>query len=301
MRNARRRLAFVCPGQGGQWGGMALALAASEPVFAAALERLDRALRASTEWSLIEQLERAGGPEAHPLEDIDVVQPILAALSLAYADLFRAYGVEADAVVGRAQHGRRARGRGAGAIGAEDALRIVALRSRLMRKERGKGAMALVDAPAAEVEARLNVETVSIAAVNSPRACVISGDVADVTALVDTFQRDGIFARLVKVDVASHSPQMTAAAGALQRSLAGLVPGQRIVQVRFSAVWTECGRRGARPVVLGAQFARTRAFRRRDAVPHRGWRQRVRRAGSAPRARAIDRTDCARLRPQRHG
>jgi acyl transferase domain-containing protein len=217
------KLAFVCPGQGGQWGGMALALAVAEPAFSAALERLDRALRVSVEWSLVEQLETAARHEALMLDSIDLVQPTLAALSLAYAELFRAYGVQADAVVGHSM-GEAPAAALAGALSAEDALRIVALRSRLMRKERGKGAMALVDAPAAEVEARLSIATVSIAAVNSPRACIISGGVADVTRLVEDFEREGVFARLVKVDVASHSAQMTAAAGALQRALAGLEP-----------------------------------------------------------------------------
>ena len=220
-------VAAVCPGQGGQWVGMARELMISAPAFRAIIERADEIIRAETNWSLLEQIELDEGLLGYLGARIDVVQPILAAISLAYAEALRAHGVNFDAVIGHSM-GEAAAAHLAGAITLDDALRIVCRRSRLMLAKSGQGAMALVDLPRAEAgEALLGLEErVSIAAANSPRACVISGDKAVVEDLVESFQARGVFSRLVAVDVASHSPQMQEPARALEAELSNLVPQQ---------------------------------------------------------------------------
>ena len=56
---------------------------------------------------------------------------------------------------------------------------------------------------------------VNSAVSNSPRSCVISGDTEAVRQIMAELERDGVFCRAVKVDVASHSPQMEEAAASL--------------------------------------------------------------------------------------
>ncbi|MBL0804710.1 type I polyketide synthase, partial [Streptomyces albidoflavus] len=55
------RIAFVFPGQGSQWQGMALELLDSSPVFAARMAECGEALSAFTDWSLDDALRGRGG------------------------------------------------------------------------------------------------------------------------------------------------------------------------------------------------------------------------------------------------
>jgi phthiocerol/phenolphthiocerol synthesis type-I polyketide synthase B len=217
------KLALVFPGQGGQWVGMARELLAREPVFREVIERADAVIQAETGRSLLEQISLDPGADGYLGDRIDVVQPMLAALSIAYAEWLQAHGLRIDAVVGHSM-GEAAAAHVAGAISFEGALKIVCRRSALMREKSGQGAMALVDLPQADVAAACagRERSVSIAAVNSPRTSIISGDKDAVAALVAEFNASGVFSQLVNVDVASHSPQMEGPARDLGNALAEL-------------------------------------------------------------------------------
>jgi acyl transferase domain-containing protein/acyl carrier protein len=80
----------------------------------------------------------------------------------------------------------------------------------------------------ADTERRLagREHLLAVAASNGPTSSVVSGDASAVAALLNELEAAGIFCRRVNVDVASHSPQMTAAADALTDELAGLAPGE---------------------------------------------------------------------------
>jgi myxalamid-type polyketide synthase MxaE and MxaD len=219
------RLAFVVPGQGAQWSGMARELLVCAPVFRIALEECDRAARAWMPCSLLEQLQIDEGRPGYRLDQIDVIQPTLVALAIAYARLWQSLGVQPAAVVGHSM-GEVAAACIAGALSVEQAMRIVCRRSALMRTTSGRGAMALVELSMEEAQARLagHEHALAVAVSNSPRSSVISGDPAAVQQVMAGLERDQIFCRLVKVDVASHSPQMQPLAEALHAELADLTP-----------------------------------------------------------------------------
>ncbi|TXC66109.1 KR domain-containing protein [Piscinibacter aquaticus] len=103
-------------------------------------------------------------------------------------------------------------------------MRIVCRRSALMGRTSGLGAMAMVDLPMAEARARLSgrEDRLSVAVSNSPRSCVVSGEPVALREWMGLLERDGVFCRLVKVDVASHSPQMDGPAADLSAELAGM-------------------------------------------------------------------------------
>ncbi len=203
------KVAFVVPGQGGQWVGMGRELMLREPAFRAALERCDAAMRPYAAWSILEQLEIDPSDPGYAGDRIDVIQPLLVALAVAYAEWLGTLGVRPDAVVGHSL-GEVAAACIAGVLSLDACMRIICLRSALMRRTSGAGAMALVELPMAELQRRLTAReaAVSVAVSNSPRSSVISGDPAVVHELLAAFERDGIFCRAIKVDVASHSPQM---------------------------------------------------------------------------------------------
>uniref|UniRef100_UPI00056D88E9 acyltransferase domain-containing protein n=1 Tax=Streptomyces sp. NRRL B-1347 TaxID=1476877 RepID=UPI00056D88E9 len=87
---------FVFPGQGAQWAGMAVGLLESSPVFAEAMGECESALSAYVDWSLTDVLRGAEG--APGFDRVDVVQPVLFAVMVSLARLWRSVGVEPDAV-----------------------------------------------------------------------------------------------------------------------------------------------------------------------------------------------------------
>ncbi|WP_225851358.1 acyltransferase domain-containing protein, partial [Streptomyces sp. HPF1205] len=114
------RVVFVFPGQGSQWVGMARELIAASPVFAESIAACERALAPYVEWSLGEALD-----DARLLERVDVVQPVLFAVMVSLAAVWRSLGVEPAAVVGHSQ-GEIAAAAVAGALSLGDAARVVA-------------------------------------------------------------------------------------------------------------------------------------------------------------------------------
>ncbi|XXX73808.1 type I polyketide synthase [Sorangium sp. So ce134] len=220
----RPRVVFVFPGQGSQWPGMGRDLLASEPVFREALEACDEAIRREAGWSLLDELRADEGRSR--LGQIDVVQPALFALGVALAALWRSWGVEPDAVVGHSM-GEVAAAHVAGALRLDDAARIICRRSRLLRKVSGRGAMAVVELSLEQAEAAIarRRDALSIAASNSPRSTVLAGAPEALDEVLAELSARGVFCRRIKVDVASHSPQVDPLRGELLEALRELAPG----------------------------------------------------------------------------
>ena len=141
------------------------------------------------------------------LDETQYTQPALFALEYALAALWRSWGVEPAAVVGHSV-GEYVAACVAGVFSLEDALRLIAVRSRLMQALPQNGAMAAVLAGEDRVrEAISNYhDSVSIAATNSPQNTVISGREDDVSAVLVGLRREGVEAKLLTVSHAFHSP-----------------------------------------------------------------------------------------------
>ncbi|WP_437099876.1 SDR family NAD(P)-dependent oxidoreductase [Streptomyces sp. enrichment culture] len=195
------RVAFVFPGQGSQWQGMAVELLDSSPVFAARMAECGEALSAFTDWSLEDAL--------HGRVDVgrvDVVQPLLFAVMVSLAAVWEDWGVRPSAVIGHSQ-GEIAAACVAGALSLRDAARVVALRSRAIVALAGRGGMVSVPLPVDRVREDLAgyEGRVSVAAVNGPASVVVSGDVQGLDALMAHWTEGGVRARRIAVDYASHS------------------------------------------------------------------------------------------------
>ncbi|WP_081635440.1 type I polyketide synthase [Nocardia sp. BMG111209] len=226
------RVVFVFSGQGGQWLGMGRQLFADEPAFRAAIVRCDREIRRAAGWSVIDELH--AGADRSRLDEIAVVQPTLFAIQVALAALWDSWGVRPGAVVGHSM-GEVAAAHVAGVLDLADAARVITHRSRLMARLAGAGAMAVIELAPEQLRDRLAESGVAIAAVNGPRSTVVSGAADAIADLVAAVQRAEIFARPIKVDVASHGPHMDAVRPELVAALAGITARTGTIPI-FSTV-----------------------------------------------------------------
>ncbi|WP_143569098.1 type I polyketide synthase, partial [Streptomyces acidiscabies] len=212
---------FVFPGQGSQWVGMARGLLVSSPVFAERMGECARALAPFVEWDLLEVL---GDEEA--LGRVDVVQPVLWAVMVSLAQVWRSFGVVPAAVVGHSQ-GEIAAACVAGGLSLDDAARISAVRSRMIAGSlAGRGGMVSVGLPRAEVELLIVrwEGRLSVAAVNGPSSVVVSGDPEALAELVVAGEAENFRARKIEVDYASHSAHVEEIEAELVEALADIAP-----------------------------------------------------------------------------
>ncbi|HEV7651810.1 MAG TPA: type I polyketide synthase, partial [Actinophytocola sp.] len=216
--------AFVFPGQGSQWEGMALELLSSAPVFAESLRVCGEALSRYVDWSLEDVLRGVEG--APSLERVDVVQPALFAVMVSLAALWRSYGVEPSAVVGHSQ-GEIAAAYVAGGLSLDDAARVVCLRSRaiadLLAGHGGMVSVALAPAAAAGLIEPFG-ERLALAAVNGPASVVVSGETDALDELLQRCEAGDVWARRIPVDYPSHTVRVEDLRERLLQDLAGIEP-----------------------------------------------------------------------------
>ncbi|QPL91867.1 acyltransferase domain-containing protein (plasmid) [Streptomyces clavuligerus] len=201
---------------------MGRSLLAGSVVFAEWIAACERALVPFTGWSLTAVLRGVRG--APSLERVDVVQPVLFAVMVSLAELWRSCGVVPDAVVGHSQ-GEIAAAYVAGALTLDDAARVVALRSRELLRLAGTGGMVSLAVPRTRPggwccrTANGSAWPPSTAGSRRRRR-----EPAALDALLATCARDGIRARRLPVDYAAHSAQVAGAGDGLRTALADLRP-----------------------------------------------------------------------------
>ena len=201
-------VAFLFPGQGTQYAGMARELYECEPVFQFELDRCAQAVGPKLEIDLRRVLFPASGGEVEAnglLQQTRYTQPALFAVEYALAKLWMSWGVQPDGMLGHSV-GEYVAACIAGVFSLDDALTLIEARGRLMQ-ELPAGAMLAVPLSEQEIVAWMP-QSLSLAAVNSAVNCVVSGGIADIEQIETFLSRQDQVSRRLRTSHAFHSAMM---------------------------------------------------------------------------------------------
>jgi acyl transferase domain-containing protein len=202
---------FMFPGQGSQHVEMARDLYGAELVFRDAMDECAELLAPHLGADIRDLLYPEDGVTPANTERLTRTahaQPALFVVEYALARLYMSWGLEPDAMIGHSV-GEWVAACLAGVVSLADALRLVALRGRLM-EEMPHGVMAAV----AMEESRLRPMLgggLSIAAINAPSMCVVSGTADAVAALETRLRAEGVEPQRLQTSHAFHSALMDGA------------------------------------------------------------------------------------------
>jgi acyl transferase domain-containing protein len=191
------------PGQGAQYPGMGFEIYKSEPAFREAFDRCAEALRPSLQADIRDLVFTPGGPESgEKLKETLYAQPAIFSTEYALARLWLARGLRPEALIGHSV-GEFAAACIAGIMTLESAAGLVATRGRLMHSL-PPGAMVSVRSPESVIQGLL-LPGLSIAAVNSPMLCVVSGPLDVIASFSAACEAAAISVRPLNTSHAFHS------------------------------------------------------------------------------------------------
>jgi amino acid adenylation domain-containing protein len=199
---------FMFPGQGAQYPGMGAELYRIEPVFRAEVDRCVEFVQPILKIDLCTVMFPATGSEKESEEllvQTRFTQPALFVMEYALAKLWMSWGVKPAAMIGHSV-GEYVAACLAGVFTLEDALSLVARRGALVQAQPG-GSMLSVRLPENEVVPLLN-PALSIAAINSPHLCVVSGPHDAIAVLEEQLVSRGVSVRHLHTSHAFHSAMM---------------------------------------------------------------------------------------------
>ncbi|KAI9711735.1 MAG: Type I Iterative PKS [Bogoriella megaspora] len=231
-RLSNPRLAFVFTGQGAQWSRMGYELLLW-PVFRRSLMEATAYMKSlGSNWSILDELAKENS--VSELQKPALSQPVCTAIQVALVDLLRSFDILPSAVVGHSS-GEIGAAYAAGAISAKSSWKIAYYRGLLAEELSNagtQGAMMSVGLSAEDVKPYLKSLGIStgscnivVACINSPSNVTLSGDRDQLQKLVPSFEEKGVFNRMLRVDVAYHSPHMIQLAPRYLKALGSLEPG----------------------------------------------------------------------------
>ncbi|GAA2553332.1 phthiocerol type I polyketide synthase PpsA [Winogradskya consettensis] len=230
LPSAAQGLVWVFSGHGSQWVGMGTELLDTDPAFTAVIDELEPWYAQELGLSLRAAIT---ADTEHP---VDVTQPMIFAMQTALAAYWQSHGVRPDAVIGHSV-GEIAAAVTADVLSLEEGARLVCRRSLLLRRVIGRGAMAMVNLTAEDLDRRLQGRTdLAVAVVASTTSTVVSGDVGAVRDAVGQWRAEGLEVRPIASDVAFHGPQMDPLLDELEAAVATLEPRSPAVVLYTTAL-----------------------------------------------------------------
>jgi acyl transferase domain-containing protein len=203
-----RQVVFMFPGQGSQYVNMGQELYDSEPVFRKHIDECCEILKSHLGVDLRTILypdKESAQVAVEQLQQTQITQPALFVTEYALAQLWMSWGVSPVAMIGHSI-GEYVAACLAGVFSLEDALALVAARGRLMQ-QLPSGAMLSVPLSEEALQPWLN-EELSLAGINAPFLCVVSGSEGAIAQLQSRLTQEGIECRRLHTSHAFHSQMM---------------------------------------------------------------------------------------------
>jgi natural product biosynthesis luciferase-like monooxygenase protein len=199
-----RPVVMMFPGQGSQYAGMGAELYAHEAIFREEVDRCAEILKPQLGFDLRDVIFTAEASEQ--LKQTEVTQPALFVIEYALAQQWISWGVTPAAMIGHSI-GEYVAACLSGVMALEDALALVAMRGRLMQSLPA-GAMLVLSMPEDEVRALIEGRELSVASVNAPSLCVVSGPIEAVDELEKGLAGTTLVSRRLHTSHAFHSAMM---------------------------------------------------------------------------------------------
>ncbi len=196
---------FMFSGQGSQYVNMGRGLYEREEVFRTVLDQCFGILAQHSQIDFKTILYPAKEIESSRIDETEVTQPLLFVLEYGITKLLEHWGIRPDAMIGHSI-GEYVAATVSGVLSLEQALRLVALRGRLMQ-ECPRGSMLSVRMDEDAVLELLG-ECLWLAAVNSSGLCVISGEENALADLMVKLQERGVWCKRLRTSHAFHSELM---------------------------------------------------------------------------------------------
>ena len=215
-----RPIVFMFPGQGSQYLRMAQEIYEREAAFRNQFDdcaiRLKPVLGVDIRSVIYPEGDVDEAHQAAEIEQTALAQPILFAFEYALAALWMEWGVKPAAMIGHSI-GEYVAACLAGVISLEDALKLVAVRGKLMQRQ-PQGKMLAVLLPEEDLRPLLP-SGISLAAVNEPSSVVISGSSEAMAKFEDELAGRNIDFRRLHTSHAFHSAMMEPILGAFTQQL----------------------------------------------------------------------------------
>lgn len=213
---------FLLSGMGPQWWGMARGLLSVDGVFSRKAREVDAGFRSLTGWSLAAELLR--DQSESKVGSTLIAQCGNFLLQVALAAELAELGIKPAAIIGHSV-GEVSAAYLSGMLSLEQALTVSYHRARLQSRLAGAGSMLAVGLPESELLPRLaHLPGIDIAAVNSPNGVTLAGRDDALQHLAGQLTAEGVFHRVLRVEVPYHSHLMDSILDDLHQALAGLTP-----------------------------------------------------------------------------
>ena len=207
-KDQKSSVAFMFTGQGSQYPGMASGLYEHEPLFRRQVDRCAELLLPHLRRDLRDTIyprHTDASEAAKLLTKTSVTQPSLFVIEYALAHLLMSWDIQPVATIGHSI-GEYVAACLAGVFSLEDALSLVAERGRLMQ-QMPAGAMLSVRLTEDEVQPFLDSD-LSLAAVNAPSQCVVSGPIEAIDKLEKKITAQKVDCTRLHTSHAFHSEMM---------------------------------------------------------------------------------------------
>jgi acyl transferase domain-containing protein len=207
QESEERPIVFMFPGQGAQYVNMGLELYQTEKTFREQVDICSEFLKPDLDLdirNIIYPDEKQINVATQQLQQTLIAQSALFVIEYALAKLWQEWGVLPQAMIGHSL-GEYVAATLAGVFSLKDALKLVAVRGRLIQ-ELPSGAMLAIEL--SEKEVRPFLGEISLAAINGPNLCIVSGPAKALEELEDRLSQKDVMCLPLDASHAPHSQEM---------------------------------------------------------------------------------------------